>query len=80
MEGVDDVLEAKPHGRVAQLVRIDLAAVEGAARIQESAALKRSLAVGVPQVLSEVPRERFGEILERDLLALLHAELEQRLR
>jgi hypothetical protein len=67
---IDDVIESAPHGDFTQLVRTDFTDVELAARVQKSTAARGRLFIGVLEVSDKVTRERNGQVLERNEIAL----------
>jgi hypothetical protein len=69
MEGIDDVIEPEPDGGIRQLVTAQFSSIRLPARIQEPAALKCPLPVGILQVLAERLGERNGQFLQANQLA-----------
>lgn len=74
VERVDNVAESEPGGLVGELGLGQLAPVEGPARFQEPALGRRALLVRQREVLADVPGERDGQVIERDLIAILAGE------
>lgn len=80
MEGVDDIVESEPSRGAQQRVITQLAAIKGAAGVEEFARLGRCLLVDELQVLAQVPGEGRGQFLQRHTVIGAVGESEKRLR